>query len=84
MKYYIVQFYVQEPQFFLLIQHYLQCLKNRLPKFQLIVVSGFGIIVLVLESRKNKQIDLYTEIKLQALVYTAITFVCMHGSNCSP
>ena len=66
MKYYIVQFYVQEPQFFLLIQHYLQCLKNRLPKFQLIIVSSFETIML--ESRKNKQIDLYTEIKLQAII----------------
>ena len=47
-----------------------------LPKFQPFVVSSFGITSL--ESRKNKEIDLYsdyTKNKLQALAFAAMTSI---------
>ena len=62
--------------FCLFSQHYYHCPRNRSSKFQPFVVSSFGIIVL--DSRKSKKIDLYsdyTENKLQALTFAAITSV---------
>ena len=50
--------------------------RNGSPKFQTSVVSSFGITAL--ESRKNKEINLYsdyTKNKLQALAFVAITSV---------
>ena len=50
--------------------------RNGSPKFQTSVVSNFGITAL--ESRKNKEINLYsdyTKNKLQALAFVAITSV---------
>ena len=50
--------------------------RNGSPKFQPSVVSSFGITAL--ESRKNKEINLYsdyTKNKLQALAFVAITSV---------
>ena len=43
--------------FFIISQHYLHSPRNGSPKFQPSVVSSFGITVL--ESRKNKEINLY-------------------------
>ena len=64
-------------RFFILIsQHHLRCPRNGSPTFQPSVVSSFGITIL--QSRKNKEIDLYsdyTKNKLQALAFTAITSV---------
>ena len=62
--------------FFLISQHYLHCPRNGSPKFQSSVVSSFGITAI--ESRKNKEIDLYsdyTKNKLQALAFAITTSV---------
>ena len=51
-------------------------LKNGSPKFQLIMVSSFGITAL--DSRKSKEINLYsdyTENILQAFTFAAITSI---------
>ena len=71
-------------EFFLISQHYLYCPRNGSPKFQPSVVSSFGITAL--ESRKNKEINLYrdyTKNKLQALAFAAITSVwfSLHSRN---
>ena len=53
--------------------------KDRSPKFQLIVVSSFGIIVLDI-SKNGKEIDLCsdcTENKLQVLTFAFIISVCI-------
>ena len=57
-------------------QHYLHCSRNGPPKFQSIMVSSFGITSL--DSRKSKEIDLYsnyTKNILQMLTFTVITSV---------
>ena len=57
---------------------------NGSPKFQPSVVCSFGIIAL--DSRKNKIIDLYsdyTENKLQALTFEAITSVWISLQCCN-
>ena len=62
--------------YFLFTHHYLQCPRNGSPKFQPSVVCSFEITAL--ESRKNKEIDLYsdyTKNKLQVLTLAAITSV---------
>ena len=67
---------LQPPNIFLIPQHYLHSPRNGSPKFQPSVVSSFGIIAL--ESRKNKEINLYsdyTKNKLQTLAFAAITSI---------
>ena len=62
-------------------KHYLQC---RSPKFQPSVVCSLKIIAL--DSRKSKIIDLYsdyTENKLQALTFAAITSVWISLKRCN-
>ena len=69
---------------FLFTQQYLQCPSNEPPKFQPSVVCSFGIIML--DSRKSKIIDLYsdyTENKLQALTFAAITSVWISLQCCN-
>ena len=60
--------------FFSFFQQYLHCLRNGSPKCQSIIVSSFGITAL--DSRKSKEIDLYsnyTKNQLQELTFVAIT-----------
>ena len=61
---------------YLISQHCLHSPRNGSPKFQTSVVSRFGITAL--ESRKNKEINLYsdyTKNKPQALAFAAITSI---------
>ena len=77
-------------EFLLFSQHYLHTPRNSSPKFQLIMVSSFGITVL--DNRKSKEIDLYSDYTkniLQALTFTTISSVWIKisielGLQCSP
>ena len=76
---------VRTINFFLFTQQYQQRPKNGPPKFQPSVVCSFGIIAI--DSRKSKVIDLYsdyTENKLQALTFAAIStsiWISLHHCN---
>ena len=69
---------------FLFTQQYQQCPRNGPPKFQPSVVCSSGIIVI--DSRKSKVMNLYsdyTENKLQALTFAAITSVWISLQRCN-